>query len=129
MAEPPDLLNNQHPIALRLGRIAENVLDFHEKVASATTEDELDALENHMKKYPRACAAKLRIAPTLLNKVLPNRSFVAHKTLNETRPTKNITAKELQKMNLTDAQLKKLAGMAGVADATDAEIVGGEDAK
>ena len=127
MAEPPELLQNQHPIALRMGSITEHILDFYEKVASPKSAEELAAVEELFKKYPKVCAAKLRIAPTLLNKVLPNRSVQVHKVATKsedvTRP-KNLTAKELHGMGLTTDQLRKLAGMG--ADIEEAEI---EDAK
>lgn len=125
MAEPPDLLSNQHPVALRLGRITDQVLEFYELVAKARTTDEMDALEALMKRNPKACAAKLRIAPTLLNKVLPSRSLIAHKTIPSEKPKGNLTANELKKMGLTEDQLRKLAGMVELP--TEAEIVGGEE--
>lgn len=124
MAEPPaippaDLLLNQHPIALRMGAITENILDFYEIVASPKSEEELKLVEEMFQKFPKACAAKLRIAPTLLNKVLPNRSVrtthVAPTT--DTPKVTNITAKELHSMNLPMDVIRRIAGMAGIEEA------------
>lgn len=119
-SQPPDLLLNQHPIALRLGAITEHVLDFYELVASPKSEQEMLIVETMLKKYPKVCAAKLRIAPTLLNKVLPNRSLrlnaPAPKENDKPRIT-NLTAKELHGMGLTTEQLRKLAGMGDIEEA------------
>jgi len=127
MAEVPEVPQNQHPIALRMGSITEHILDFYEKVASPKSEDDLAAVEELFKKYPKVCAAKLRIAPTLLNKVLPNRSVQVHKVTTKNavvNPKRGPTIQELRDMGLTNNQILKMAGMN--ADIEEAEI---EDAK
>ncbi len=123
MAEPPDLLLNQHPVAIRLGKITENVIDFYEVITSPKDEKQRAEVEQLFKDFPKLCAAQLRIAPTVLGKVIPNRSIQARAptpTAPSEKPKGNMTAKELLALNLTPSQLRAIAGMSGV---TEAEVV------
>jgi len=127
MAEVPEVPQNQHPIAIRMGSITEHILDFYEKVASPKNEEELAAVEELFKKYPKVCAAKLRIAPTLLNKVLPNRQLHLHAKGSKpdvAQPKRGPSLQELRDMGLTNNQILKMAGMS--PDIEEAEV---EDAK
>lgn len=94
-----------NPITARLNWIAERVFEWHE-IRWSDDPGKVKAWEEWVKKHPRLYAARERSAAQFLNKILPTK--LIHKGEPGSR-AKRIKPEDLQALNLSADQLKKLA--------------------
>lgn len=108
----PEPLLSEHPIAIRLGSIAAGALDFYELNVTANEADGSAAqVEALWRKYPKVCAAKMRVGNTIIGKVLPKRTGKDLPTKTEPARPVNLTKKQIEALGLTDEQLRAFAGI------------------
>ena len=99
----PEYIDPTDSLYLRVHEITSSLLRFYEKIATDTPED----LEEYLSKYPKSAAAKLRIAPVVLSKVLPAKKQIQVYPNNS--PKKKLPPTGL--VGISTEELKKLAGI------------------
>lgn len=102
--EPTEVVPLVDMLYGRMEEISSALLSFYEMVASAPP----DETEAFMEKYPLTAAAKLRVAPIALSKVLPVKKQVQ---ITNEPPRKRLAPTQLVKMGVGVEELKKLAGI------------------
>jgi len=102
--EPTEVVPLVDMLYSRMEEISSALLTFYEMIATGTPED----IEAFMVKYPLTAAAKLRVAPIALSKVLPVKKQVQ---ISNEPPRKRLAPTQLVKMGVGVDELKKLAGI------------------
>jgi len=102
--EPTEVVPLADMLYGRMEEISSALLSFYEMIATGSP----DEIEEFMRKYPLTAAAKLRVAPIALSKVLPVKKQVQ---INNETPRKRLPPTQLVKMGVGIEGLKKLAGI------------------
>ncbi len=102
--EDTDLVPSTDMLYMRMEEVASGLLSFYEMVATAPPE----VIEAFIVKYPLTAAAKLRVAPIALSKVLPVKKQVQ---VSSGLSRRRLPPTALLKMGVGTGELRKLAGM------------------
>jgi len=102
--EPTEVVPLADMLYGRMEEISSALLSFYEMIATGSP----DEIEEFMQKYPKTAAAKLRVAPIALSKVLAVKKQVQ---INNETTRKRLPPTQLVKMGVGVEQLKKLAGI------------------
>jgi len=102
--EPTEVVPLVDMLYSRMEEISSALLSFYEMIATGTP----DEIEEFMQKYPKTTAARLRVAPIALSKVLPVKRQMQ---INNESPRKRLPPTQLVKMGVGIEELKKLAGI------------------
>ncbi len=102
--ESTDIVPTTDMLYMRMEEISSALLSFYEMIATGKPEE----IEKFMQKYPLTAAAKLRVAPVALSKVLPVKK---HVEIDRGAARKRLPPTKLLKMGVGTEELKKLAGI------------------
>ena len=96
------------PSSIYLRRVLEAGLKFHSWLHSARTEEEKDAIEEELSRRPELNRYRMASFAMFFNRAVPSKSFLFHGKVDS---GKKVTPEDLESANLSDEQLRKIAGI------------------